>query len=194
LISFRVVAVPERLERATAIADAVGGEVILDAHRDGAFPTHVKALLSGTGTHTVVVEDDAILCPDFVAHVQSLIWERPDHLLGLYVGRVRPHAPQQYIAPQLGWLDHPGLVEQLWWGVGYVMPTRDIPAVVDELMQGNQHPWVHTDRRIGLWHARRGRLSYPFPSPLDHDDSLPSTGFGGDGRVAWEHCGGSFDA
>lgn len=196
MIAYRVVAVPERIEQASALAERVGGVVVLDDEHAGAFPNHARALASAAGaTHVVVLEDDAIVCDDFTAHVERLIVERPDHLLGLYVGRVAPRKPQPVIAELVAltpaWLDHPDLTENLWWAVGYVMPGTDIPAVLEQLGAADQHPWVETDKRIGRWHTDRGRLSYPFPSPVDHNDSLPSTSSRSEhGRVAWAHCGG----
>lgn len=197
MIAYRIVAVPEREERARHLSNAIGGQVILDRDHDGAFPNHLRALESaGTATHVVILEDDAIVCSDFIEHVERLIAERPDHLLGLYVGRMFPQRPQAMIgelvtsAPR--WLDHPHVTDRLRWGVGYVMPVADIPAVLEHLAAGGQHPWMDTDGRIGRWHANQGRLSYPFPSPVDHDDNLPSTTSQHDhGRVAWEHCGGN---
>lgn len=195
MIAYRVVAVPERLERAQGLADMVGGKVILDQDHVGAFPNHIRAICSANeATHVVVLEDDAIVCGDFVEHVETLIEERPDHLLGLYVGRRFPKGPQDAIGEMLGsvpvWLDHPKLTERLWWAVGYVMPVADIPSVLVRLTEANQHPWMNTDLRLGRWHAEHGRLSYPSPSPVDHDDELPSiTSVSKHGRVAWIHCG-----
>jgi len=89
------------------------------------------------------------------------------------------------------WLDDPRITDKLRWGVGYVMPTADIPAVLATLADVGQHPWIDSDGRLGRWHASRGRLSYPFPSPVDHNDALPSTTSRNNcGRVAWQHCEG----
>ena len=195
-LEVRVVAVPERGARAESLAKRTGGHVILDEDHAGAFPNHLRALISATdGTHLVVLEDDAILCPDFADHVARLAHERPDHLLGLYVGRSHPQRVQEHIETAMTsgpeWLDDPRITDELRWAVGYVMPVKDIQAVLDRLSQGSQHAWVNTDRRIGAWHAAQGRLSYPFPSPVDHDDSLPSTTSQGRSmRVAWAHCKG----
>ena len=194
MIAYRIVAVPEREEQARALARKVGGLVILDVNHDGAFPNHVRALASADNpTHVVVLEDDAILCGDFGDHIKALIEERPDHLLGLYVGRMFPKRPQpmigELVSSEPRWLDHPQITDRLRWGVGYVMPVKDIPAVLAALEAGVQHPWIDTDGRLGRWHAERGLLSYPYPSPVDHDDNLPSTTSQHEtGRVAWAHC------
>lgn len=194
MIVYRVVAVPERIGRARVLAVAVGGEVVLDENHEGTLHTHLRALRSaGDATHLVVLEDDAIVCGDFTQHVARLIEERPEHLLGLYVGRLFPKRPQAMIgelvlsAPR--WLDHPRVTDRLGWGVGYVMPVADIPAVLSHVEAGGQHAWLNADVRIGRWHAARRLLSYPFPSPVDHDDELPSmTSQHSRGRVAWAHC------
>lgn len=193
MIAYRVVAVPERLDRATALAARVGGEVVLDERHEGTFPTHLRALQSGGGaSHVAVLEDDAITCHDITSHVAALVQQRPTHLIGLYVGRSHPARPQALLAELAAaapaWLDDPRITDRLRWAVGYVMPAIDIPDVVATL-GGPQHAWLHTDVRIGRWHAARGLLSYPFPSPLDHDDKLPSTTTRGRSeRVAWQHC------
>jgi hypothetical protein len=197
MIAYRVVAVPERLERAERLSRAVGGKVILDEYHEGTFPTHRRALHSAVdASHVVVLEDDAIVCGDFIEHVTRLVEERPDHLLGLYVGRRFPKGPQGAIGEMVekrpAWLDHEILTSRLWWAVGYVMPVADIPFVLERLAEANQHPWLNTDMRLGRWHVEQGRLSYPFPSPVDHDDTLPSiTSSAKHGRVAWIHCGGA---
>src|SRR5690606_28007961 len=89
------------------------------------------------------------------------------------------------------WLDDSRVTDTLRWGVGYVMPVADVPTVLAALPTST-HPWLDADKKLGRWHAARGLLSYPFPSPVDHDDELPSTTSQHKrGRVAWEHCGGS---
>lgn len=199
MIAYRVVAVPERLDRAMDLAGRVGGQVVLDESRVGTFHNHVRALASvESGTHAVVIEDDAILCPDFTSHVARLVAERPNHLLGLYVGRSHPRGVQLALTELTesgpSWLDDSRVTDRLWWAVGYVMPAADIPTVLEHLGRGEQHAWIETDKRIGSWHASQGRLSYPFPSPVDHDDSLPSTtSHGRSVRVAWAHCEGGRD-
>lgn len=193
MIAYRIVAVPERHARATALAELVGGQVVLDEHHDGTFPTHLRALQSaGEASHIVVLEDDAIACPDFAEHVEDLVRQRPTHLLGLYIGRSHPARPQELLAELTSaapaWLDDPRITDRLRWAVGYVMPTRDIPDVLAAL-DGPQHAWLNTDVRLGRWHAARAALSYPFPSPVDHDDSIPSTTTRcRSNRVAWQHC------
>lgn len=195
MIAYRVVAVPARLERARALAAATGGEIVLDTEGLGTMANHQRALVSGAASgasHVCVLEDDAIVCGDFLTHVARLVAERPDHLLGLYVGRVAPRTPQPAIAQAVttspAWLDDPVIVDRLRWAVGYVMPASDVPAVLASLPPGG-HPWFDTDKRLGRWHAEQGRLSYPFPSPVDHDDLVPSTTTRGrTGRVAWAHC------
>ena len=187
---------PERAEHAAALLQITGGKVILDEHHEGTFPTHVRALASVEDvTHGVILEDDAIPCPDFLDHVSRLVEERPDHLLGLYVGRSHPVRIQPVLAELAAvspeWLDDPRVTDRLRWAVGYVMPVRDIPAVLEHLSRGGQHSWIGADTRIGAWHADCGRLSYPFPSLVDHNDALPSmTSKGKSGRLAWIHCSG----
>lgn len=196
MIAYRVVAIPERRERAEALAASVGAEIIWDETHRGTFPTHVRAIQSAPGSsHVVVLEDDAVLCPDFTAHVEALVSQRPEHLLGLYVGRAHPVKVQDVLAEVVetshAWLDDPRVTDHLRWGVGYVMPTSDVPAVVEALQAGSQHKWLHADKRLGSWHAAHGRLSYPFPSPVDHDDTVRSTTSRSKrGRVAWAHCSG----
>lgn len=193
-LAVRIVSVPERSVQAAALQRAFGGRVIVDEHHGGTFPNHLRALASvEDATHAVILEDDAIPCPDFLTHVARVIDERPDHLLGLYVGRSHPKRIQPLLAELTGgahaWLDDPRITDRLRWAVGYVMPTPDIPAVLHHLSLGGQHPWIGTDTRIGAWHAAQGRLSYPFPSLVDHDDALPSTtSRGRSGRSAWAHC------
>jgi len=193
-LAIRIVSTPERAGLADALQHRIGGEIIVDPGCRGTFGNHKAALASVTdATHAVIVEDDAIPCPDFIEHVEHLIAERPTHLIGLYVGRSRPQRIQPILEPLVAqadwWLDDARVTDRLRWGVGYTMPAADIPAVLEHLNSGSQHAWIAADSRIGAWHADRGLLSYPIPSPLDHNDDVPSTtSRHGQGRRAWAHC------
>lgn len=85
----RIVSVPERAAAAARLHKNVGGRIVLDQNHAGTCPTHFRALGSATDpTHAVILEDDAIPCPDFAHHVAGLIAERPTHLLACMSGAV----------------------------------------------------------------------------------------------------------
>ncbi len=140
-------------------------------------------------THALLVEDDALPCADLLDVARAYAAERPDHMFGLYVGRMRPPAEQQRIAQAVAnasataarWL--PLRTSAPCWLVGYLMPIADIPNVITlaDKLPGE------AAGRVGAWHHRNRRVSYPWPSLVDHRDET-SLVYGANrrpGRVAW---------
>ena len=206
VFDIRIVAHTSRANRAHRLAawlhshqSAERVSISIDDGTLGAFGNHRRSLLGAHEdaeyapvgrTHALILEDDALPCIDLLDAASHAVAERPDHLLGLYVGRHKPTNLQAVIelavsaadANGSDWLDVGG---GTLWGVGYVMPISNIPAVVaraDEL----DNVGMGADLRIGHWHAERNRLSFPWPSLVEHGD-LPSLSgsFRPRGRVAW---------
>jgi hypothetical protein len=188
------------VDRAHQVADLIQslggrGRASMDDGTLGVYGNHRRALQASlwqTGaSHTLILEDDALPVPTLLDDAATLAAERPDHLIGLYVGQLYP-APLQAViryairrADQTGahWL--PLATDTLRWAVGYVVPIMDIPAMLD---RADQLVSIPADRRLGDWHGSRGRVSYSWPSLVDHADgerlhreSPPRR----PGRVAW---------
>lgn len=117
----------------------------------------------------VVVQDDALICPDFLAGAEvaaSVAGERP---VALYTGKVRPHA--QTVTPAVRYARKAGIpwlaMEGPWWGVAIVLPTSLIPSLVKWC---DEHPrTANYDRRIAHYFtAQRIDCWYTIPSLVDH--------------------------
>jgi hypothetical protein len=182
-----VVAHHARLEQATALAETLDAEMFVDDGSLGEWDNHERAIrwAAEHGTHAVVVQDDALPIPEFRQCVEQAIEHRPDDMIGLYVGRLRPErervekAVAQADEVGASWLTH----ERLLWGVATIMPNEAVPA----LLEYRSHRAY--DLRLGrAWaaHTRRPVL-YTWPSLVDHADQ-PSVITGRpareDGRVA----------
>jgi hypothetical protein len=166
-------------------------EVVWDSENDR-WETGARSLLAfdPAASHHLVVQDDAVICPDLLAGVEQLVQFSGEHPVSLYTGKVRPHqytvTPAVRTARRAGipWLEFPGP----WWGVGLVIPTAHIPELV---RWGNTCSRIpNYDRRIERWYENRGvRCWYTMPSLVDHRgvDENPSlvSGRTGDRHAHW---------
>lgn len=138
--------------------------------------TGCRALRQGidSGDWHVVIQDDAILTPNFYENVESAIKGLPSKtLFSLYTGTARPLPDRVKVAVKRSkdgdWLRH----HQLFWGVGIVIPTAHIEPMLEFVrdIEGLQY-----DNRIGEFYCRNGLpVYYCIPSLVDHDDDLPTT-------------------
>lgn len=181
----------ERLDR-----DDVG---ITWDERNDRWDTGRRSMLAydPAATHHLVVQDDAVVPRRLIAGVERAIAAVPDSAaLCLYAGNTarfwnaivrERHDP---LPANTSWL----VMNQLHWGVGVVMPTALITAMVswcDQLTAVGNY-----DRRISRWCETRGvQVFYPWPSLVDHRQS-PSlvAGRGARGRHARRFIGVAADA
>lgn len=150
------------------------GFVCLDTQNDE-WGTGSKALQLGIGKADwhVVIQDDAILTPNFYKNIESCIAALPvKTLFSLYTGTSRPLGGRVKTAVDKSkdgdWLVH----HQLFWGVGIVIPTSHIGPMLEfvEDVEGLQY-----DNRIGEFYCRNSLpVYYCIPSLVDHDDNLGS--------------------
>jgi hypothetical protein len=145
-------------------------EVVWDRENDR-WETGSRALLAfdPSASHHVIVQDDAVLCGDFLAGVEKAAQAAGERPIALYTGRVRPHqhtvtpAVKRAIRDGVPWLAFDGP----WWGVGIVIPTAHIPDLVE---WGNNHRRIENfDRRIEAFYKERSiDCWYTVPSLVDH--------------------------
>jgi hypothetical protein len=120
---------------------------------------------------TVVLQDDALVTPDFRQHATAILSTAPPTAVSFYVGTGRPLAKRVEIAVQqaekhqTGWLEHPTLL----WGVGVAMPTASVQGF---LTWAKNHPSIPYDTRIGTYWATQKKqpIRYTYPSLVDHAD------------------------
>lgn len=126
----------------------------------------------GKGDWHIVVQDDAILSPDFYNNVVGAIKAVPmKTLISLYTGTARPFGARVKAAVDKAyyatWLRH----YMLFWGVGILIPSDHIEPML-EFVSDRQELY---DTRIGLFYQRNMLpIYYTMPSLVDHDDDLGS--------------------
>ena len=124
----------------------------------------------GRGDWHAVIQDDAILCPDFYTNLVNAIDNVPTKtLISLYTGTSRPLGKRVKAAVDKAyhatWLQY----WLLLWGVGIVLPSSHIEPML-EFISDRDEPY---DTRIGIFYQRnRLPIYYTMPSLVDHDDVL----------------------
>ena len=136
--------------------------------------TGERALRCGInkGDWHVIIQDDALLTPNFYENIEGAINNVPTKtLISLYTGTARPFGKRVKIAVDKAyhatWLRY----MLLMWGVGVLLRTDHIPHLL-EFIEGRTELY---DTRIGIFYQRnRLPIYYTMPSLVDHDDNLDS--------------------
>lgn len=133
----------------------------------------------------LVVQDDALVCPDFIEGVHAALAAVPDNPVAFYLGRVRPyHGFMRRVVGQAqregkSWLAMPGP----WWGVALAVPTARIEQMIEWC---DPHTEIENyDRRMAAyWKSIGVACWYSIPSLVNHrsGESNPSLIPGRDGR------------
>jgi hypothetical protein len=146
-----------------------------------------RALMAGhdRGDWHVVIQDDAILTPNFYENLEGAIASAPTKtLISLYTGMPRPLGSRVKRAVNKvndeTWLSF----WLLMWGVGLLLPSGHIKHLV-EFVDDRTEPY---DTRIGIFYQRNMLpVYYTMPSLVDHNDDMDSLldhGKAGGARVA----------
>lgn len=196
---------PQRADRLSALCDALSPcGVVVDPDPHGPPSTWRTARLAwqlawqANNSHAMVIQDDAILAPDLMGHV-DMILTRGDHrddVVSLYCPRrgvsdAYQRGEQWYREPPSAFLA----------SLALVMPC---PLALDMLGWLDTHDdlaWGrHDDTRIKAWLRATGRHVWQHvPSLVDHDDTdtiMGNRGIGNRPRRAavtwqadWRHRG-----
>lgn len=194
-ISISIMAHPKRKRQALALHRQLIKQpfckvrIVWD-EQNSEWDTGSRALRTGAG-HSgwhVVIQDDAVLTPDFYANLESLVDNLPiKSIVSLYTGKVRPLADRVKEAVDKAGdgdlLNH----YMLMWGVGIALPSSHIEPLLDFIDEPRYEGTVY-DQRVGIFYQRnRLPIYYCIPSLVDHDDTLGSligNGYAKDLRVA----------
>jgi hypothetical protein len=166
----------ERGRAMPGILDAIGRDnireylsgfaVIEDWMKEGSWATAKRAWTFGIeqrSTHHFVLQDDVIICRDFLLGLYELIKVKPDEIICLMPFSRKPFKGNN---GKNRW----GVAEGVW-GQGILMPT---PMVADFLVWEQKHirpDFKHDDSRISLYCVQNNRKVWiPFPTLLDHAD------------------------
>lgn len=183
-ITVAVMAHPKRRQQAEALAIELKKYSFMDvtiaydspkagSHKEE-WDNGTTALMRGVGRGDwhIVVQDDAILTPNFYENIEGAIANVPTKsLISLYTGKPRPMGKrvQQAVdkVKDETWLQY----WLLMWGVGILIPSSHIEPMIDFVSDREEQ----YDTRIGIFYQRnRLPVYYTMPSLVDHDDDLDS--------------------
>lgn len=179
--------VTELVESLDVPADEV--QVVWDTKGDR-WDTGSRALLAYDegATHHLVLQDDAIVCRDLVAGLLRLLPLIPSGCpMCLYTGTYRKFIHTMnvaYMSSPFSWMVTPGIL----WGVGILIPTFDIPAILSFCAE---RPEQNYDMRLSRYYELEKPVGVwsPIPSLVEHrpGESLIAGRTGG--RQAWRFIG-----
>lgn len=178
-ISVAIMAHPARKQQAEYLFNQVrrypfaGPRIIFDEVNEE-WQTGKRALQSGldAGEWHVVIQDDAILTPDFYQNIENAIKALPvKTLFSLYTGTSRPLSRRVKEAVDKAndgeWLQS----HQLYWGVGIVIPSDHIAAML-EFVEPIE---LQYDNKVGEFYCQNDLpVYYCIPSLVDHNDVMGS--------------------
>lgn len=181
-VSITIMAHPSRRKEALALHKKLIQQpfskvrIVWDEKNDE-WHTGERAIRSGaaaSGWH-VVIQDDAVLTPDFYANIEGLIATVPvKSVISLYTGKVRP-LPER-VTEAVAKTTAPCFLQHymLMWGVGILIPADHIESMLDFLDEPKYRDTKY-DIRVGMfYHCNRLPIYYSMPSLVDHNDDIGS--------------------
>lgn len=184
----------DRLTRVEALADTVGADYVsVDDGTLGCEGNHRKVrarLAQSDDDWSIVLEDDAVPCDDFIAQLDQVLAVAPTPIVGLYLGRSNPPAWQGFIGHIQHDPAHWAICSHLLHGVGTAIHTDLVPDMLGHI-HGMAYP---IDDAITDWaRAKHLMVGYTRPSLVDHADEPTLIASRYDGgrrdqpRTAWAH-------
>jgi FkbM family methyltransferase len=134
-LSTAIMAHPTRERHIPYLQQKMGGGIaVVWDQVNNRWDTGRRAMLAfdPAATHHLVVQDDALLCEDFLPGVREALRYTPDNPVALYAGAVRPRSVEveQRVrmakGQRLSWFQ----MEGPWWGVAVAVPTKFIPDMI----------------------------------------------------------------
>lgn len=169
-LSATIMAHPARVEFVDELTKQFNISVTWDQINDR-WDTGRRSLLAydPEATHHLVLQDDAVAPDNLLETVQNALgYVSLGSPVALYLGAVARFRRvwQRSVRPNTSWVTMPGLN----WGVGIVVPTVDIPAIVKECDE--MRAIGNYDLRLSRFYEHRNIYTwYPWPSLVDHRDS-----------------------
>ena len=157
----------------------------------------LQAGLDSDATHFCVIQDDALVCDDLLDGLAKATEVSGDRVVGLYAGHTNSQIRRQMRLAQTSgasWVPRPkGMT---LWGVGIVIPTVHLPALIGHYRKSLEQNY---DRRIERWaDAAKVECWFTAPSLVDHrtgaeNPSLVPNRTSLDRRACWFHDGSALD-
>lgn len=185
---------PSRRALAEGLHECIGGEIVYDTNEDGPrnpWGTYRRCLERGLeegDDHFLIVQEDVIVCDNFVAAVERAVALRPENPLAFFVpGKLAAHINVIYTARRDGipWAELP---LGSWVPVVASSWSRYLAENLIEWSQTNVPPqWRADDEICGRFlHWAGVPMLASVPSLVEHPDTEPSVMNGhrrvGDGR------------
>ena len=187
----------DRADAAHQLMDNVAAAFLsLDNGNFGCHGNHRRVwrhLSERFGPHVdwlVVLEDDAIPCPDFTHQLNQALSVSLNPIVSLYLGKLRPTHLQYMIEPALKRADDNDanllISRHVLHAVGLAIQSPRVPELLAEVNED-----LPIDEAIGAWAMRRRfRVAYTNPSLINHADGdtllkHPDNQGREPGRVAW---------
>lgn len=178
-ISIAVMAHPKRKAQAQALIAELKSysfsdvALVMDT-KNIEWHTGKRALKRGVGKADwhVVIQDDAILTPNFYENIEGAINAVPvKTLFSLYTGTSRPlerRVTEAVAKARDGeWLQS----HQLYWGVGIAIPSDQIAPMLEFV----EPIGLQYDNKVGEFYCQNGMpVYYCIPSLVNHDDDIGS--------------------
>lgn len=190
-----VMAHPKRESSVRKIANKIDtrGLVAVWDTKNDVYDTGRRSWLEGVDsdfTHWLVLQDDAIICNQLVAGVESALEHvNPSSPLSLYIGKSRPYAifvqalVDKTVSRDASFIT----MNKINWGVGLVVPVIRIPSMIDFCDRRSDKMY---DRRLGKYFLEREeKVWYTFPSLIDHENGLSLLDHRHDDRRAYNFIG-----
>jgi hypothetical protein len=180
------------LDRTVAISWDMEGPPSGNADRIWRAARTVWSLADPDADYHVLIQDDALVCADYLAGLERALAYVPEGAIVspyLGTGRMAPprwdHLTARADAIGASWVR----AERVLWGVSLVVPTRDVPEMIEWC---DRRYGVPDDMRVGAWAKRANReVWYPWPSLVDHRTIPSLTKHKAADRVARRHHTGS---
>lgn len=197
-ISVSIMAHPLRRDYVQDIKNRIGLNcpVVMD-NGEGIIKNCYNAWLQydPSADYHIVLQDDAIPCEDFIAHVQAFLGREHEfpkpgraYIYNLYFGNKQNHRRIAVQGLKLGY----AIKEVCTWGVAICIPTYLIPEMLTYYKK--LHGITQDDVRIAKW-AKHAKIKtiYPLPSLVNHRIGPSLVGDPGSNRQAayfiddWNH-------
>lgn len=191
-LSVSIMAHPSRAQYVEGLKNILGDVPVAVDTGDGIWRNRVAAsqMYEPTAEYHLVLQDDAILCNDFMKKAVDVIDKRRGDAISFYFGKrgVRIVGDREEEIKKNG-----GLVwNWLGWGVAICLPVKIIPGLIrfcDAMTRYARHDdtrMSHYLRKISM------NIFYPVPSLVDHRTdakSIMENSEGGHARTAWRFEG-----
>lgn len=175
-VGVSVMAVREREYLVDSLVRELGGSCVGVSFDDGCgiWENRLRAsklVDKNVFSHVLVLQDDVVLCSDFMSRVNEVVGEHPGDLVSFYMG-YREKDKFFYARNEKEWLRKGGFYgEGCSWGLALCFPVKYV-----ELIEGywrDKSKWLgHDDSRVSYYlNEKEGlRTWFSFPCLVDHRD------------------------